>query len=35
MQSEDCLSVNVWVKNSSNTAPKAVLVFYHGGSKLT
>jgi carboxylesterase type B len=30
-QSENCLGLNVWVKNSSGK--KAVLVWFHGGSE--
>jgi carboxylesterase type B len=34
VQSEDCLSANIWVKTSSYSAtPKPVLVFFPGGSK--
>lgn len=31
VQSEDCLSANIWVKSSSKSGPKPVLVFFPGG----
>ncbi|MBQ6731369.1 MAG: carboxylesterase family protein [Bacilli bacterium] len=31
-QSEDCLYLNIWLNNKSNTKNKPIMVFIHGGS---
>lgn len=30
-QSEDCLTLNIWTKATTNPKPKAVLLWIHGG----
>ena len=34
VQSEDCLTLNVWTKRTRSQQKKGVLLWIHGGSKL-
>ena len=34
VQSEDCLTLNVWTKSTGSRQKKGVLLWIHGGSKL-